>query len=183
MVSVESLAGKFLLAAPPLVDPNFVRTVVLIIRHDDDGAFGLVINRPMQVDVGAALGDAMEAARESTRPVYSGGPCQGPVFVLHADPTVGGEEPLSGVYVTTEPEAIETLLQTRADPFKLFASYSGWSKGQVESELSEGSWLVIDAADAEIFSTDPNLWSRLHTKANLSRFVDPQRIPDDPSVN
>jgi putative transcriptional regulator len=180
---VSSLAGKFLLAAPPLVDPNFVRTVVLIIRHDDDGAFGLVVNRPMQVDVGAALGEAMEAARESTLPVYSGGPCQGPVFVLHTDPTIGGEEPLGGVYVTTEPEAIETLLRTQADPFKLFASYSGWGKGQVESELSEGSWQVLEASESEVFSTDGQLWSRLHTKANLSKYVDPDRIPDDPSVN
>lgn len=183
MCLVQSLAGKFLLAAPPLVDPNFVRTVVLIVRHDEDGAFGLVINRPMQVDVGTALGEAMEAARESTRPVYSGGPCQGPVFVLHTDPTIGGEEPVSGVYVTTEPEAIESLLQTRADPFKLFASHSGWGTGQVERELSEGSWLVLDATDDDVFSTDTQLWTRLHTRANLSKFIDPDRIPDDPNVN
>jgi putative transcriptional regulator len=180
---VPSLAGKFLLAAPPLVDPNFARTVVLIVRHDEEGAFGLIINRPMKVDVGTALGDTLEAARESTLPLYAGGPCQGPVFVLHTDPTVGGEEPVSGVYVTTEPDAIETLLQTRADPFKLITSYSGWSGGQVENELTEGSWLVLDATEPDVFSADPNLWTRLHTRASLSKFVDPDRIPDDPSVN
>lgn len=180
---MKSLTGKFLLAAPPLVDPNFVRTVVLIVRHDEDGAFGLVVNRPTPLDIATALGDTLEAAHDIALPVYFGGPCPGPAFVLHTDPTIGGEEPLEGVFVTTDREAIETLLRNRSEPFKLFASYSGWSKGQVEGELAEGSWLVLDATNDDIFTSDPHLWTRLHTRANLSRFVKPDRIPDDPLVN
>jgi putative transcriptional regulator len=180
---VDKLAGKFLLASAALGDPNFARSVVLIIRHDAEGAFGLVINKPLSVSVREALGESIPAARSCEAPVYSGGPCQGPVFVLHADPSIGGEEPLASLYVTTDREAIEQLLHDAADPIKLFASYSGWGAGQLENELGESSWLVVDADADEVFSVDPHLWSRLSTRANLSKFVDPQRIPDDPSVN
>ncbi len=180
---MESLTGKFLLAAPALLDPNFARAVVLIVRHDEDGAFGFVVNRPLQVDIAAALGDTIEAAKESDAPVYSGGPCQGPVFIVHTDPTVGGEEPIGGVYVTTDRDAIAQLLSAQSEPMKLFASYSGWTSGQIENELSEGSWHVLAAMTDEVFSVDTHLWSRLHTRANLSKYVDPDRIPDDPTVN
>ncbi len=180
---MESYVGKFLIAAPPLLDPNFVRSIVLIVRHDQDGAFGLIVNKPMSVTIGTALGEAIESARDVELPVYVGGPCQGPVFVLHGDPTVGGDEPVGGVFVTTDREAIEQLLRAEAEPFKLFASYSGWAAGQLEGELKEGSWSLLDATAEEVFGVDEHLWPRLHTRVNLSKYVDPDRIPDDPTVN
>lgn len=181
---MESLAGKFLIAGPTLLDPNFVRSVVLIVRHDDEGAFGLVVNRPIpNVTIGAALGETMPTAAENGEPIYAGGPCQGVAFILHTDPTIGGEEASDGVYATTDREAIESLLQNQIEPFKLFASYSGWGAGQLESELTEGSWVVCPSSQPEIFSIDPHLWSRLHARAQLSKFVPIERIPDDPHVN
>lgn len=179
----QSLTGKFLLASNSLLDPNFLRTVVLVVRHDEDGAFGLVVNRPMTVTVAAALAPLIEEANHIDAPVYFGGPCQGPVFVLHTDVGIGGESPLEGVYVTTDREAIEALLVAGSEPIKFFASYSGWSKGQLESELAENSWLVCDAGIGEIFAVGDNLWSRLHTQINLSKYVRPELIPDDPTVN
>lgn len=181
--TVESLTGKFLLAQPVLVDPNFAKSVVLIVRHDQEGAFGLVINKPLTVNIEQALGDTVESAQGNDAPVYSGGPCQGPVFAMHADPTIGGEEPIAGVYLTTERDAINLLLFSNAEPVKLFASYSGWSPGQIESELAEGSWSIVQGDAGEAFSVDPHLWSRLHTRISLSRYVDPEHIPDDPTVN
>ncbi len=180
---MESLTGKFLLAQPVLVDPNFAKSVVLIVRHDMEGAFGLVVNRPLTVNIADALGDTVESAKDNDAPIYSGGPCQGPVFALHTNPTLGGEEPIPGVYLTTERDGIDLLLSSAADPIKLFASYSGWSQGQIESELAEGSWVIVEGSADEAFSIDPHLWARLHTRLSLSRFVDPNRIPDDPSVN
>jgi putative transcriptional regulator len=180
---VESLIGKFLLAGHKLLDPNFARTVVLIVRHDEQGAFGLVINRPMNLTIGKAIGPIIESASNVEEPVYFGGPCEGPVFVLPTDAGIGGDEPLSGVFTTTDRDAIETLLAGAAEPLKLFASYSGWGAAQLEGELAEGSWVVCDAKIDEVFSIDEHLWSRLHTRAHLSRYVDPDRIPDDPSVN
>ncbi|MBC7783753.1 MAG: YqgE/AlgH family protein [Burkholderiales bacterium] len=180
---MESLVGKFLLAGPALLDPNFVRTVVLVIRHDDDGAFGLVINRPTKISIADAMGAEMDAAATVGDPIYFGGPCQGPVFILHTESSVGGDEAVPGVFTTTDREAIESLLQTQSEPLKIFASYSGWGAGQLENELEEGGWLICEASLEEVFAVDPNHWSRLFTRINISRFVSPDRIPDDPSVN
>lgn len=180
---MASLAGKFLLASKTLLDPNFARAAVLIVRHDDEGAFGLIVNRPMPVTVGHALGDTMEAAENVTDALYSGGPCQGPVFVLHGDPAIGGDTPLDDVFVTTDRDAIEALLLSQAEPIKIFGSYSGWSPSQLESELDEGSWVVCDATAGQVFSAEENLWSRLFSRAHLSKYVRPEQIPDDPSVN
>lgn len=180
---LKSLVGKFLLSSNTLLDPNFLRTVVLIVRHDEEGAFGLVVNRPMTITVATALASVIEEANNVDAPVYFGGPCQGPVFVLHGDPAIGGESPVDGVFVTTDREAIEALLIAGSEPIKFFASYSGWSQGQLEGELAENSWIICDAGIGEIFATSDTLWSRLHTQVNLSKYVNPDMIPDDPSVN
>ncbi|MGC4032283.1 MAG: YqgE/AlgH family protein [Tepidisphaeraceae bacterium] len=180
---MQSLAGKFLLASRTLLDPNFVRTAVLIVRHDDDGAFGLVVNRPLPVTVSAALSDTIDAAATIDASIYSGGPCDGPVFVAHGDPAIGGDSPVSGVYVTTDRDAIEALMVANAEPLKVFGTYSGWSPSQLEGELEEGSWLICDASAEHVFSTDQDLWTRLTSRTQLGKYIDPNRIPDDPSVN
>lgn len=180
---MQPLTGKFLLASRDLLDPNFVRSAVLIVRHDAEGAFGLIVNRPTNLTVAAALGETIETAAANDASIFSGGPCRGPVFVLHADPAIGGESPLDGVYVTTEREAIETLMAAQASPLKVFGTHSGWAPDQLEGELAEGSWLVCDAKAGEVFSPDVELWSRLFSKAQLSKYIRPDRIPDDPRVN
>lgn len=180
---MQSLAGKFLLASKTLLDPNFAQTAVLIVRHDDDGAFGLVVNRPLPVTVSAALSDTIDAAAAIDASVYSGGPCEGPVFVLHGDPAIGGDSPVAGVFVTTDRDAIEALMVAGSEPLKVFGTYSGWSPSQLEGELEEGSWLVCDASAEHVFSTDKQLWTHLTSRTQLSKYIDPDRIPDDPSVN
>lgn len=180
---MEPLVGKFLLASKTLLDPNFARTAVLIVRHDDDGAFGLIVNRPLPVTVGSALGDTIEVAANVDAHVYSGGPCQGPLFVLHADPAIGGDAPLPDVFVTTDRDAIEALLVSQSEPIKFFGTYSGWSPSQLEGELEEGSWVICDATAGQVFSVDPNLWSHLFSRTHLSKYMRPDQIPDDPSVN
>lgn len=180
---MDNLVGKFLLATPALQDPNFVQSVVLIVRHDEEGAFGLVVNRTMPLTVKKALGSVIDAAMLVEDPVYFGGPCQGPVFVLHGDGAIGGERIAAGVYFSAEREIIEALLENLIDPAKYFGSYSGWGPSQLEHEIEIGSWTLCEASRDEIFSVDTNLWSRLHTRAGLSKYVDPDKIPEDPSVN
>ena len=178
-----TLTGKFLLASQSLLDPNFVKSVVLVVRHDAEGAFGLIVNRPMPVSVGQTLGTVIEEAEEMREPVYFGGPCQGPVFVMHTDLAIGGESPVEGVYLTTDREAIEALLASSAEPVKFFGSYSGWSPAQLEAELIEGSWIVTDATPHDIFAPGEDLWQRINSRIDLAKFIDPSKIPDDPSVN
>jgi putative transcriptional regulator len=178
---VESLKGKFLLASPTLLDPNFAKSVVLIVRHDDDGAFGLVVNRPLSVTVAQAIGEHIAAAAQCESPLHSGGPCEGPVFMLHRDAVIGGDEPITNVFCTTDRDAIEAIVAAPDKPSKIFGSYAGWSPSQLEAELAENAWVVCPAKAEDVFNDDPALWKALHTRAHLSRYVD--RVPDDPSVN
>ena len=180
---LATLTGKFLLATAKLVDPNFARTVILVIRHDSQGAFGFVVNRPTDLTVADALGGVIDDASQIESPVYFGGPCQGPLFVLHRDPAIGGENPVPGVHLTTDRDAIEALLVARAEPAKYFGTYSGWSPDQLEGELAEGTWLLCDATADDVFSEDAKLWSRLSARVNLAKYLPPELIPDDPSLN
>jgi len=183
MSVMSSLTGQFLIASHKLLDANFAKSVVLIVRHDDDGAFGLIVNRPMPVTVAKALETIIDGAGQADMPIYAGGPCEGPVFVAHANAGLGGESAVPGVFITTDSDAIQTLLIASPDDIKFFASYSGWSPGQIEGELAEGHWLMFPAAAAEVFSIADHLWQRLMTRVNLSKYIDPSKIPDDPSVN
>lgn len=191
---MASLAGHFLVAGPTLVDPNFFRTVVLIVQHNDQGALGLVLNRPTTAtvaDVWAKLaGEEGEAESESadgvelgvTGSIRHGGPCEGPLMVLHDEPAAGDLEIIPGLYFTTDRGKIEHLLQFHTSHALVFVGYSGWSAGQLESELASNSWLVAPAKATDPF--DPTVtWGRLATRALLSPYVRPEQIPDDPSVN
>jgi putative transcriptional regulator len=177
------LTGQFLIASTKLTDPVFVQAVVLIVRHDADGAFGFVINKPTGVTVAAALSGVLDEAADIDAPVYNGGPCDGPAFVAHTDPAIGGEQPAPGLFVTTDRDALRLLILTGSQPIKLFATYSGWSPGQLEAELLEGSWSVSPANTTDFFNPTATLWQRLMGRVQLSQYIHPDRIPTDPTVN
>ena len=118
-----------------------MRTVVLIVQHDDSGAVGLVLNRPLDVTVADAVSSDVLAAAEVDNLVHQGGPCPGPLMVLHADAVAGGDEVLPGVRFTAQRDEIESLMRSNTDPAKYFANYSGWGAEQLENELAEGCLL------------------------------------------
>src|SRR5947208_986366 len=140
---MPSRAGHLLIASPRLRDPNFFQTVVLIVREDEDGALGLVLNRPLDVSVADACGESLEAAAEIEAPVHRGGPCDGPLMVLHARPSAGGDEIVPGVQFTADREEIEKLMWDEADRdrVKYFAGYAGWGAKQLDAEIADGGWL------------------------------------------
>jgi putative transcriptional regulator len=168
-----SLSGSFLVARHTLRDPNFARTVVFLLAHNDDGAFGLVVNRPV-------------AAEGLPLPVFAGGPCPSPGLLLlhgHADwagpssdgPDVAGQQVAPGIFVgdssclerARNPEPGEALR------FRVFSGYAGWGAGQLEGELAAGAWAAAPATGTLLFDTPAaELWDRLA----------PPMIPQ-PSVN
>ena len=166
---MSSLAGMFLVARPTLKDPFFGRSVILMIQHSPDGAFGLVLNRT-------------EKSKDLPFPIHIGGPCkfQGLILIHGQDDWVSEEERdaaqiCPGVFLGDA-----ECLQRIADPdpgaswrIRVFAGYSGWGPGQLEHELTEGSWIVQPAAAAKVFGI-PNdeLWIRMA----------PSPIPE-PSLN
>lgn len=162
------LAGRLLVAAPMLDDPNFARTVVLLLDHDEEGSLGLVINRPSHVPVGAVL-PPWDGRTTGADVLFTGGPvADDSALALGLLPgPVDGPEPqgfrrVAGQFglVDLDLDPDETLRTVEA--LRIYAGYSGWTPGQLELELEEGSWYVVDGGPADVFGDDPTtLWERV----------------------
>ncbi|MEM1012401.1 MAG: YqgE/AlgH family protein [Planctomycetota bacterium] len=182
--TLPSLRGKFLLASATLADPNFARAIILIVRHDLNGALGIVVNRPLGVTLEEACSEEVEAARGVHLPLFHGGPCTGPLVAVHnlrslaeAEAELGSsedddedeetaasaaEQVVGNVYFCSRREALEALMKhlghdsdgrDLADTaVKFVAGYAGWSAGQLESEIAEGSWQLLEASDIDVYA-------------------------------
>jgi len=164
----SSLAPSLLLSMPQLVDPNFNRTVVLLCKHKEDGALGLVVNRPLVttgpvvVEVRAQAESLEQTTASSDREleVWIGGPVEPHrswILVGHdedEDEERRGVRVAHGLYLSTSPELLHRLLGP-APPARtrLIVGYSGWGPGQLEAELQASAWLISDIDRDLIFST------------------------------
>ncbi len=180
---MELLRGQLLIASEALVDPNFRRTVVLVAEHGDEGAMGLVLNRPSPTEVAEAV-PALETMVEPGTTLYLGGPVQPESVVVLGEFRETDE---AAVVVTgrigfmaadAEPEAIAEA----TDRLRVFAGYAGWSVGQLEEEIEEGSWILEPARPDDVFGDDVDLWGTvLRRKGGRYRVL--ALMPDDPSLN
>jgi putative transcriptional regulator len=180
---MKSLRGHLLIASRQLLDPNFVRTVVLMIQHSDEGALGVVLNRPSGMTIHQACAKVMDKPCFIEGVLHHGGPCEGPLMVVHTQKELSQVEISPGVHFTTERDSIERLLDGEGGPNKFFVGCAGWAPKQLDGELETGSWLTTPATNEHIFETDEELWSRLTTQVTLGKWIDPARIPEDPSTN
>lgn len=146
-------AGRVLIAEPFLEDPNFVRAVIFICEHDEEGTFGLVLNKPIQ----ETLGELVPALQGINLPVYAGGPVEEhTLHVLHSLPNeLGGTKIGDKIYFGTDLISLQTYLMGQnfdSTKVKFFVGYSGWSNGQLAEEIKEESWLVAPTTNQVIFS-------------------------------
>lgn len=181
---MSSLRGQLLVAAPGLLDPNFHRTVVLVGEHGDEGAMGVVLNRPSEITVGEAVPPLADLA-DPDASIHVGGPVQQQAIVVlgeFEDPERAGVLVFGTVgFLPGEIEDASELGElTRV---RVFAGYAGWGPGQLEDELEESSWIVEPALPEDVFTTEPErLWSAvLRRKGGHYALV--ARMPPDPSVN
>ncbi len=162
------LEGYLLISEIGLLDPNFYRSVILVVTHDENGAFGLVVNRPAKLTAGELL-EGMDGSPAASIPVYVGGPLQQDfLFLLHS----GLPESVSGSAARGAAEGVifEPASQPVVDYLKtewgkrpeaerpdvrLYAGYSGWGPGQLESELKRESWVVLRSARGIVFHPNP----------------------------
>ncbi len=184
---MEDLRGHFLIAETDLEDPNFSRTVVLVIQHNQEGAFGLVINRRSEVTVGEVI-EGVEGTPVADLPVYVGGPVQqNYVFVLHGEiprryHSEHCEQVCESVYF--EPSFRHLVEYMKSEDYRepgrdappavrVFAGYSGWGAGQLEMELKEESWVVNPAVAKLVFQKDPaEGWKKaLSAKGDFYRVI------------
>ncbi len=155
---MSSLAGRFLVARSSLRDAFFGRSVILLLQHGDEGAFGLVLTRPAE-------------SAELPFPVFVGGPCKmDGLLMIHGrkdwqDPDdETALEVCPGVYLGTAAQFDKARETEDADggQFRVFAGYAGWAPDQLEEEMNQGSWIVLPASGEVIFETPPlELWEKL----------------------
>ncbi|HEX7609739.1 MAG TPA: YqgE/AlgH family protein [Solirubrobacteraceae bacterium] len=180
----ESLAGQLLLAGPTLLDPNFTRTVVLIGVHGEDGAMGVVLNRPSEVTVGEAVPQLAEAVGEEER-VHIGGPVAPGAIVLLAefsDPDPAAVLVLGRIGFPAPDAGLEEIVQATMRG-RVFAGYAGWGAGQLDAEVENGDWIALAALPEDVFSEEPEgLWGGV-LKRKGGSYALLARMPVDPTVN
>jgi putative transcriptional regulator len=198
-VSGPSLRGRLLVASPMLNDPNFERTVILLLDHGvDSGALGLVVNRPTSLTVTTAIPNWSEHVAEPAV-VFVGGPVAAESAIGLAttgDPTAAAAdgEPdeaaaegfgavgffgLGTVDLSREPDDVHPAVDT----LRVYAGYAGWAPGQLEGEIAEGAWWVVDAEPDDAWTRTPgDLWRTvLRRQPGRLRFA--STYPEDPSLN
>ena len=174
------VAGRLLVASPILLDPNFARTVVLVLQHDTDGALGVVLNRPTEEEVELHLPEWAPKLEEPPV-VFLGGPVE-PAIAIGVVRSQSPPEPtaLIGVGMVdlgADPASVP------AGPVRVFSGYAGWGAGQLEAELAEEAWIVVEAQPTDVFTDRPTeLWSRVLRRQGgvVAMWA---AYPSDPSLN
>jgi putative transcriptional regulator len=187
MPSDETLRGSLLIASPILRDPNFVRTVIFLCAHDENGALGVVLNRPSPIAVEDVL-ERWGPIVSEPGSLFNGGPVDLDSAIalgwIHVpDPGDGTlsvvTDPVAMLDLNHEPEEVSEMLSAA----RIFLGYAGWTAGQLEEELEEDAWLVAESMPTDVFTLRPDLlWQEVlrrqgGTPAMMANF------PDDPSLN
>lgn len=157
---MESLRGSLLIAGGQLLDPNFRRSVVLMAEHGDEGALGVILNRPAGVPV-AEVAAPLAGFVEPATTIYLGGPVQRDAVLILADyndPAVP-ERPILGSVAFAEPDP-NPLILAEIRRARVFSGYAGWGPGQLEAELEESAWIIEPARTEDVFTLEPErLWA------------------------
>ena len=177
--------GVLLVAPPMLHDPNFRRTVVLLCEHGEDGSFGLILNRPLSLQLEEVLEDF--AGLDDT--LCLGGPVQ--PNTLHYLHRLGNAVPdttsiSTGISWGGDFEVLKQRLRTEADRsefFRFFLGYAGWSPGQLDDEIEQGGWFLTRAHEALVFHEDPDRLWRTVLRSMGAEYAMLANFPDDPRMN
>jgi putative transcriptional regulator len=171
--SKEELAkGKFLVASRRLRDPNFKETVVLLIDYGQDGAMGLVINRPSEIKLATVFPDIKEL-KERKDTIYVGGPVsvnQMLLLVGTSQMPEESQEVITDVYISSSWKVLERLMKNAAkdERFRIFAGYAGWAPNQLDFERSRGDWHVLKADAETVFDRKPSeIWQELILRTSV----------------
>lgn len=189
-MTATTLTGALLVATPMLDEPPFRRSVVLLLDHDEDGALGVVVNQAADLAVDRVLSAWSQTVSEPGV-LFVGGP-------VGTDSALAVAELAAGVTATSGPpgwrgcfgriglvdlDAPPELLGGAIGRMRIFAGYSGWGSGQLEGEISEGAWYVVESDPDDVFDLHPaGLWRRvLRRQRDEMAFV--STYPDDPTLN
>ena len=185
---MANIKGRLLVATPVLDDPNFARTVIYMVEHHDDGALGLVLNRPSPERLGEPLDRWVEIQTAPTQ-VFSGGPVEPDALIALANTQADAETgegtslaPLTATIASAD-LAADPMLISGIQALRVFRGYAGWSAGQLELEIETGSWLVLDSDTSDVFTTHPGELWRAVLRRQPGRLGWLADAPDDLSWN
>jgi putative transcriptional regulator len=166
--------GIFLIARPGMKDPNFSKTVVLVTLPKGGAPLGVILNRPLKQRLADLFPD-FKTLKDKTDPIYFGGPVELPLvsFLVRSKKTPESALPvLQDVYFSTNHDLFKKLMQ-RSDPtanVRVFAGYSGWAPGQLQTEIKRGGWYTLPADASTIFNGDPaKMWDKLVERASREK--------------
>jgi putative transcriptional regulator len=180
-----TITGQLLVATPSLHDPNFHRTVVLMLEHQPFGALGVVLNRPSETPIGDML-PAWDQRSSTPRLVFVGGPSEpGGLIAVgrqFADEVEGWREVAPGISLVDLGMSAD-VMPDDAGVVRVFSGYAGWTADQLEMEIEEGAWWVLDADPSDVLTDDPDgLW-RLVVGRQAGQMALLRDYPDDPALN
>lgn len=165
--------GKLLVASRRLADPNFAKTVILLIHYDDKGVVGLILNRRTEVALSRVL-QGIQGAKDRSDPAYLGGPVEVPAVFALLQSTAkfeGAEHIFNSVYLISTKALLEQTLAAQPDPqsFHVYLGYAGWTRDQLQNEVEHGAWFIFPADRGAVFSADPgSLWPQMIRKTELN---------------
>lgn len=180
--------GRLLVATPPLEDENFDRTVIFVLEHHDDGAIGVVINRPSHEALDEPL-DRWIDLQSAASSVFAGGPVEDSALIALAQthhPLVDSGEylsPIVGTIASADLTADPALVAAEVRGVRVFRGYAGWGPGQLEGEIEAGAWLVLDSEPGDVFSDHPDELWRTVLRRQPGRLAWLADAPDDLSSN
>ncbi len=154
------LRGQLLVASRALEETPFSRTVVLVLQANNDGTFGVVLNRPADSGMIQAWEQISKSPQNVRSHLACGGPMGGPVFAVHQDVSVGEIEIGDGLFVTTSADALGKLFDGPDQTYRVFMGIAGWKKGKLEEEIARGCWYLLDRRPGEAIANPDRLWER-----------------------
>ncbi len=158
---METHAGKLLVATPMLIDPHFWRTVIFMLQHDEEGTVGLVLNRPTPELVVDHLPEWI-AGKSDPQRLFYGGPVEPEMAIALGPGGVGEQTMLPGVTLVD----LSTNPPTDPARIRVYSGYAGWGAGQLEAEIAEGSWYLVQASPDDPFDRPEGQWARILRRQN-----------------
>jgi putative transcriptional regulator len=159
--AMKLLKGHLLISVPVIPDDDFAETVILLVEHAEDGAYGLTLNQPTDLTVEEAWAQNNETPCRIEGLVHAGGPCGEFLTALHTHQGMSNIEVAPGLHYTQAPGKLAQLVGQQVDPIKFFAGFAGWAEGQLETESEDGSWLTLPAMPELVFAYGDDLWLKL----------------------
>ena len=183
---IMSLQGFLLVASPRLADSGFSRAVILLLRHDENGAMGVLLNRPTTETISGLWQKIGGPDCQNHGHVNFGGPVSGPLFALHDRSNLAEFEVPPGIFLAAEKGHLDRLVRQKHRPVRLFVGHAGWEKGKLEEEIASGAWHLLPAKREHIFNEQDDLWGAMLRKIGHSFVTDVlkvKHIPTHPTLN